>query len=66
MAYTSAQLAALENAIAQGVQEVQYEDTRTKYRSLDEMLKLRDVMRDDLGLNSAKITRRYVSTSKGL
>ena len=37
MAYTQAQLTALESAIARGVTRVTYDGTTTEYRSLAEM-----------------------------
>ena len=65
MAYTTAQLNALEAAIAQGVTSVSYRDRTVQYRSLNDMIKLRDQMRRDLGLITPE-TRRYYSHSKGL
>jgi hypothetical protein len=44
MAWTSDDLAALENAIKKGVKRVSYLNGSVEYHSLDEMLKLRDVM----------------------
>jgi hypothetical protein len=64
MAFTQTQLDTLETAIADGVLSVQYADKRVTYRSLDEMLKLRDAMRRDLGLSPSG--RIYHSPSKGL
>lgn len=43
-------LDALEKALAQGVKSVKYTDKEIEYRSLNEMLRLRDVMRQSLGL----------------
>lgn len=65
MAWTQLQLDTLEAAISQGVLEVQYTDKKVRYRSLDEMLKLRDMMRRSLGLvpQSMKV---YPKHSKGL
>ncbi len=66
MAFTQAQLDALESAIAQGALEVQYSDKRVRYRSLDEMLRLRDAMRRDLGLISAGASRVIPGYKSGL
>lgn len=63
--FTQAQLDALIAALAEGVLTVKYEDKLVTYRSLDEMLKLKDVMEVDLGLQ-ARGERRYASFSKGL
>ena len=43
-------LAALEGAIAQGVTSVSYDGKTVSYRRLEDMLKIRDWMRRELGL----------------
>lgn len=43
-------LEALEAAIADGVLKVKYTDKEIEYRSLDDMLKARDLIRKKLGL----------------
>lgn len=43
-------LTSLEKAIAQGVLRVQYADRVVQYRSLAEMLQIRDIIRRELGL----------------
>lgn len=48
--FTSAQLEALEKAIAEGAQRVKYQDKEVEYRSLEEMMAIRDAMRRDLGI----------------
>lgn len=58
--FTQDQLTALEGAIAEGALRVKYSDKEVEYRSLEEMLKIRDMMRNALGLNST------CSSSKGL
>lgn len=63
---TQAELDALESAIAEGVLQVQFQDRNVRYRSLDEMYRIRDQLRKELGVSSATQTRRFVSTSKGL
>ena len=50
MSFTNDQLTKLDDAIAQGVLSVQYTDKRVTYRSLSEMIQLRDLMRKELGL----------------
>jgi hypothetical protein len=50
MAWTQAQLNALNNAIANGNTKVKYADREISYRSLEEMLRLRAIMMDDLNL----------------
>lgn len=50
-AFTTANLIKLEEAIASGVQRVKYSDKEIWYQSLSDMLKVRDLMKDALGLN---------------
>lgn len=57
--FSEAGLAAIEEAIAGGYLEVEYDDKRVKYRSLAELLQVRDLIRSRLG--SGTVTRRYVS-----
>jgi hypothetical protein len=64
MAWTTQQLAALEAAIAQGTTRVTFEGRTVEYRSLADMIRLRDLMRRDLGAAApARIT--YASFSRG-
>jgi len=65
MAFTLEQLTALEDAIAQGVQSVMYGNKQVMYRSLAEMIMLRDQMRSELGL-APKTKRIFAKHSKGL
>jgi hypothetical protein len=51
--FTLEQLTSLEAAIADGALKVKYSDKEVEYRSLDEMLKIRDMMRGDLGLSAS-------------
>jgi hypothetical protein len=57
--FSEAGLAAIEEAISGGYLEVEYDDKRVKYRSLAELLQVRDLIRSKLG--SGIVTRRYVS-----
>lgn len=72
MTWTADQLAALEESIALGATTVQYTDRTVTYRSLSDMMKLRDLMRRDLGLSGTTDgsigngNRRYYEHSKGL
>ncbi len=67
MAWTLEQLTSLEQAIAEGTLEVEYEDKRVKYRSLEDMKRIRAMMRQELGLNSNPNGRRTLASfSKGL
>lgn len=52
MAYSQTDLDAIEKAIASGALKVKYADKEVNYRSLDEMLKIRDQIRRALGKTS--------------
>lgn len=69
MAFTQSQLDAIENAISGGELTVEYQDKRVTYRSLKEMMQIRDMMRKDLDVNgansSANRSRVYMSHRKG-
>ncbi len=67
MAWTQDQLDKLEEAIAQGTLRVKYADKEVTYRSLAEMMQIREVMRAALGkVDASAGTRSYPTTSKGL
>ena len=48
--FTLARLVALEEAIASGVRSVSYDGKSTQFGSVDEMLRVREIMRVALGL----------------
>lgn len=56
MAWTAADLAALESAIARGEQTVQFSDRQVTYRSIDALLKARAAVIAELGSGGAKQT----------
>jgi len=65
--YTSEDLEKLEKAIASGVRSVKYTDKEITYRSLDDMIKARDLIRMELGLtDNPRGSRRVATTCKGL
>lgn len=66
MAFTLAQLQALEDAIAQGALRVRYSDKEVQYRSLDEMLQLQSTMQAQLGTQPRANKRLLAKHSKGL
>lgn len=68
MAWTTAQLTALETAISNGSLSVEYGDKKVVYRSLDEMLKLREIMKRELygSTASGEASRVKTKFSKGL
>jgi hypothetical protein len=66
MAWTQTDLDRLDAAIAKGVKSVTYQSGSVTYQSLAEMLQIRDMMRDELGLNAAKVTRSVGAYDNGL
>jgi hypothetical protein len=67
MSWTLTDLTAIENAIKSGTLDVRFSDRRIVYRSLDELLRIRDIIRGDLGLIvDGGRSHRYASHSKGL
>lgn len=63
--FSQADLDALNSALAKGIKEVRYRDKTLVYRSLDEMLQLRVLMRRCLNLD-CKTSKKLISTNKGL
>lgn len=62
--FTQADLDAINRALANNVKTVKYSDKEVTYRSVDEMIKIRDMIRQSLGINRGG--RRVARTSKGL
>lgn len=66
-AFTADNLLALEDAIVKGVRRVKYTDKEVEYRSLEEMLQLRNLMRKELGVGASGAGARLLGKfSKGL
>lgn len=63
MAWTEADIEALESAIKTGAQRVRYRDREVEYRSIADMLALRDAM--IRSLSTRKISHALASYSKG-
>ena len=59
MAWTQQQLDAIEAAIASGELTVRFGDRMVTYRSMDELLRARDVIRDGLSQQSGSAKERY-------
>lgn len=55
MAYTAQDLEIIQAAIKEGALKVKYADKEVTYRSLEEMLKIRDLIRNDLGITSPRV-----------
>lgn len=64
MAWTQADIDALDVAIKQGVQTVSYADRTVTYRSLDDMLRLRQVMTNSAA-GSAGVSSTLAKFDKG-
>jgi hypothetical protein len=64
MAFTLAQLDALEAGLAAGATSVSYEGKSVTYRSIDEMLRLRAIIRRALGLGGVS-SRVVVAHDRG-
>lgn len=56
MAFSQAQLTAIEAGIAAGTTTVSYEGRSVSYRSLDEMLRIRAIIRSALGIAAQSST----------
>ena len=67
MAYTAAQVLALEKAIASGTTDVSYGDRRVTYRSLAEMRQILAEMKLDVGgFSRIRQLRVRTAADKGL
>ena len=60
MAYTISQLATIEEAIASGTLRVEIDGRVVVYQSLDQLLKLRDIMKAELGVATPSTARGRV------
>lgn len=65
MAYTQDQLDAIKQSIAEGVLTVKYADKEVTYRSLDELLRAKRMIENELN-GSGNSGRKFASFSKGL
>lgn len=66
MAFTLDQLNALDAALAAGVKKVKYADKEVEYASTSEMLRIRDLMIEELGLSDDKFDRKFGEFNSGL
>ncbi|AXO89004.1 hypothetical protein DZC75_13710 [Pseudomonas parafulva] len=68
MAYTKAHLDAVERAIARGEKTVRYTDRTVEYRSVDELMRARDLIRSELVQSAGPRSRvvRLYHGGKGL
>lgn len=66
MAFTIEQLIILDESIAQGALTVKYADKEVTYRSLSDMLQLRDLMQREITPAVEPRGRKYATFSNGL
>jgi hypothetical protein len=67
MAWTITDLSLLETAIAQGATRVKYADKEVEYRSLTDMLRLREQIKLELGITTKANNGRKIGIyNKGL
>ncbi|MEE3046646.1 MAG: hypothetical protein VX620_15460 [Pseudomonadota bacterium] len=64
MAWTQTDLDNIERAMAQGTRKVVIEGKEVEYRSLEEMIKVRNLIKTSLGTTSVT-KRRYATFSRG-
>lgn len=65
-AWTTDDITSLEKAIAQGALRVKYSDKEVEYRSLNEMIRLLDLMRKETGVSTGNKGRKLAVFNKGL
>lgn len=65
MAFSQAQLDAIEGGIAAGVTSVSYEGKTATYRSLDDMMRIRDIIRRALGIAPPSSATVLVAHDRG-
>lgn len=65
MAFTSDDLVAIEKALKSGTKKVKYADKEVEYQSIDDLLKVRDLIRLELGQTS-RLSVVYPILNKGL
>lgn len=67
MAWTQTELDNLNKAIANGVTRVKYSDREVSYRSIEEMMKVRAAIMDELQLpGTTRASMRKFAYSKGI
>lgn len=66
MAWTLDDLNKLKDAIATGAKRVKYADKEVEYNSFDDMVKAKNLIESELGLNSGQKRRSYPSYTKDL
>ncbi|MEO4030012.1 phage head-tail joining protein [Chromobacterium vaccinii] len=65
MAFSQADLAAVETALARGERVVQYQDRRVEYRSVDELMRVRNQIQHELTRRAGGGYVRFYHAGKG-
>ncbi len=65
MGWTTEDLKAIEDAIANGTKRVKYTDKEVEYRDLKELLQARDLIRNELGITEGRNKRLQAEFSRG-
>lgn len=64
--FTQAELDALNRAIAQGARRVKYQDREVTYNTFEDMMRLRTLMCQELGVSSTPLpARKVMAFNKG-
>lgn len=63
--FSESGLAAIEDAIAGGYLDVEYDNKKIRYRSLDELLRIRNLIRQRLGKTDPAPKRMVFKYSRG-
>ena len=66
MAWSQSDLDAIEAAIKSGTTMVKYDTKTVTYRSLDELIRIRELIKKELGQTTGASSRVYMETSKGI
>jgi hypothetical protein len=59
MAWTTDDLAAIDDAIASGVLEVRFQDRTTTYRSMDDLIKAHNLITEALASQQGTVITQY-------
>lgn len=66
MAWTEDDLNELKSAIATGARVVQFKDKRVEYQPLDDMLRTKRIIEEEIGKAKPSSKRRFAHFSRGL
>jgi hypothetical protein len=66
MPYSKEQYQTLQDAIASGTLSVKYSDKEVTYRSLDDMIRVLNLMRTELFPDKRPVRRKYALYDKGI